>query len=85
MPQVAGMPSRGLYGKGRLYTPPWSWGSGYRFTPLLRANPGGGSITSKHGSGYPGPSPEGGRCHILFQADLQVRPPKSHSKTGTVL
>ena len=37
-----------------------SWGSGYRFTSLLRANPGGGSITPKHGSGYPGPSPEGG-------------------------
>ena len=64
---------------------PWAIGSGYRFTPLLRANPGGGSITPMHGSGYPGPSPEGGGCHILIQADSQVRLPKSHSKTGTVL
>ena len=65
---------------------PWAIGSGYRFTPLLRANPGGGSMTPKHGSRYPGPSPEGGGgCHILLQADSQVRLLKSHSKTGTVL
>ena len=36
-----------------------------RFTPLLRANPGGGSITPMHGSGYRGPSPEGGGRHTL--------------------
>ena len=54
--------------------------------PLLRANPGGGSITPKHGSGYPGKSPEGGEgVTSSLQADLQVRVPKSHSKTGTVL
>ena len=64
---------------------PWAIGSGYRFTPLLRANRGGGSITPKHGSGYPGPSPEGGGVTSSLQADLQVRLPKSHSKTGTVL
>ena len=66
---------------------PWAIGSGYRFTPLLRANPGGGSITPKHGSGYPGPFPErgGGVVTSSLQADSQVRLPKSHSKTGTVL
>ena len=54
---------------------PWAIGSGYRFTPLLRANPGGGSITRKHGSGYPGPFLKGGGCHIPLQADLRVRLP----------
>ena len=53
--------------------------------PSLEQTLGGGSITPKHGSGYPGPSPEGGGCHIPLQADLQVRPPKSRSKTGTAL
>ena len=65
---------------------PWAIGSGYRFTPLLRANPRGGSITPKHGSGYPGPSLKGGGgVTPSLQADSQVRLPKSHSKTGTVL
>ena len=51
----------------------------------LEPTPGGGSITLTHGSGYPGPFPEGGGCHTSLQAELQVRLPKSHSKTSTVL
>ena len=40
------------------------------------ANLGGGSITPKHGSGYPGPSPEGGGgVTSSLQADLRVRLP----------
>ena len=55
--------------------------------PSLKQTLGGGSITPKHGSGYPGPSPEGGGGGVTssLQADLQVRLPISHSKTGTVL
>ena len=67
---------------------PWAMGSGYRFTPLLRANPWGGSITPKHGSGYPGPSlKEGGGCVTSsLQADLRVRLPiTTHGKTGMML
>ena len=66
---------------------PWAIGSGYRFTPLLRANPGGGSITPKHGSGYPGPSPErGGVVTSSLQAELRVRLPiTTHGKTGMML
>ena len=60
---------------GSQASEPWAIGSGYRFTPLLRVNPGEGSITPKHGSGYPGPSPEGGGCHTSLQADLRVRLP----------
>ena len=58
---------------------PWAIGSLYRFTPLLRANPGGGSITPKHGSGYPGPSPEGGGGAVTasLQADLRGRLPST--------
>ena len=64
---------------------------GHRFwvplhPPSLEQTLGGGSITSKQGSGYPGPSPEGGGgVTSSLQAELQVRLPKSHSKTGTVL
>ena len=67
---------------------PWAMGSGYRFTPLLRANPGGGSITPKHGSGYPGPSPEGrgGVPHPHFRPICGLGcPVQSHSKKSTVL
>ena len=53
--------------------------------PSLEQTLGGGSITPKHGSGYPGPFPEGGGCISSLQADSQVRLPKSHSKTGMVL
>ena len=53
--------------------------------PSLEQTLGGGSITPTHGSGYPGPSPEGGGCHTPLQADTQVRLPKSHSKTGMML
>ena len=53
--------------------------------PFLRANPGGGSITPTHGSGYPGPFLKGGGVTSSLQADSQVRLPKSHSKIGTVL
>ena len=58
---------------------PWAIGSGYRFTPLLRANPGRGSITPKHGSRYPGPSPEGGGEGVTssLQADLWVKLPST--------
>ena len=57
---------------------PLAIGSGYRFTPLLRANLGGGSITPKHGSGYPGPSPEGGGgVTSSLQADLRVTLPST--------
>ena len=57
---------------------PWAIGSGYRFTPLLRANPGGGSITPKLGSGYPGPSLEGGGgVGSSLQANLRVRLPST--------
>ena len=64
---------------------PWAIGSGYRFTPLLRANPGGGSITPTHGSGYPGPLPEGeGVSHPQIRL-IQGRLPKSHSKIGMML
>ena len=66
---------------------PWAIGSGYRFTPLLGANPGGGSITPTHGSGYPGPSSEGGGVsHPHFRPICGLGcPVQSHSKTGTVL
>ena len=63
---------------------PWAIGSAYRFTPLLRANPGGGSITPKHGSGYPGPYPEGGVSHPHFRL-IRGLGSKLHSKTGIVL
>ena len=53
--------------------------------PSLEQTLGGGSITPTHGSGYPGPSPEGGGVTSSLQADLQGRLPKSHSKLGTVL
>ena len=54
--------------------------------PSLEQTPGGGSITPTHGSGYPGRFPEGGGADTSsLQADSQVRLPKSHSKTGTVL
>ena len=65
---------------------PWATGSGYRFTPLLRANPGGGWISPTHGSGYPGPSPEGGghtsHFRLVFGSGC---PRQSHGKTGMVL
>ena len=65
---------------------PWAIGSGYRFTLLLRANPGGGSMTPKHGSGYLGPSPEGGGVIPHFGPICGLGcPVRSHSKTGTVL
>ena len=67
---------------------PWAIGSGYRFTPLLRANPGGGSITPKHGSGYPGPSPEGGGgvSHPHFRLIYGLGcPSPSHGNTGMML
>ena len=89
MPQVAGMPSRGLYGKGhapaglspgftgrlplrtwgwwahgdRLYTPPWSWGSGYRFTNVRhrgRQHPAVRRFTRPESRGVPGEVPTGG-------------------------
>ena len=41
------------------------WVLGTASPPSLEQTLGGGSITPKHGSGYPGPSPEGGGCHIL--------------------
>ena len=54
--------------------------------PSLEQTLGGGSITPTHGSGYPGPSPErGGGVTSSLRADSQVRLPKFHSKTGTVL
>ena len=53
--------------------------------PSLEQTLGGGSITPTHGSGYPGPFPEGGCVTSSLQADSQVRLPKSHSKIGTVL
>ena len=54
--------------------------------PYLEQTLGGGSITPTHGSGYPGPSPEGGGgVTSSLQTDSQVRLPKSHSKTGMVL
>ena len=53
--------------------------------PSLEQTLGGGSITPTHGSGYPGPFPEGGGVTSSLQADSQVRLPKSHSKTGKVL
>ena len=54
--------------------------------PSLEQTLGGGSITPTHGSGYPGPFPEGGGdVTSSLQANSQVRLPKSHSKTGTVL
>ena len=67
---------------GSQVSGPWAIGSGYRFTPLLRANPGGGSITPKHGSRYPGPSPEGGGGVVTssLQADLRVRLPSTISQ-----
>ena len=58
--------------------------SGYRFTPLLRANPGGGLITPRMAAGTQDHPLKGG-CPILLQGDSQVRLHKSHSKTGTVL
>ena len=66
---------------------PWAIGSGYRFTPLLRANPRGGSMTPKQGSGYPGPSPElWGLSHPHFRPICGLGcPVHPHSKTGTVL
>ena len=56
---------------------PWAIGSGYRFTPLLGAKTGGGSITPKHGSVYAGPSPEGGGVTSSLQADFRVRLPST--------
>ena len=38
--------------------------------PSLERTLEGGSITPKHGSGYPGPSPEGGVSHPHFRLIL---------------
>ena len=48
---------------------------------------GGGSITPKHGSGYPGPSPEGGGVsHPHFRPICGLGcPSRSHGKTGMML
>ena len=55
---------------------PWAIGSGYRFTPLLRANPGGGSITPKNAAGTQDHSLKGGGgVTSSLQANWRVRLP----------
>ena len=47
---------------------------------------GGGSITPTHGSGYPGPSPEGGGVTSSLQVDSGLGCPlQFHGKTGMML
>ena len=53
--------------------------------PLLRANPGGGSITPHMAAGTQDHLLKGGGVTSSLQADSQVRLSKSQSKTSTVL
>ena len=54
--------------------------------PSLEQTLGGGSITPRMAAGTQDhPLKGGGGVTSSLQADLQVRPPKSHSKTSTVL
>ena len=57
---------------------PWAIGSGYRFTPLLRANPGGGLDNTQAWQRVPRTIPwRGGGVTSSLQADLRVRLPST--------
>ena len=65
---------------------PWAIGSGYRFTPLLRANPGGVLITPMAAGTQDHPLKGGGVSHPYLRPICGLGcPVQSHSKTGTVL